>query len=98
VPYPPGGVFAFTEKIEGEAVVTWSSLAGEAVGLTRGAVIPSVGGGRARYSLGTLTRLDGTLLEGNGVVPDVAVEWTIEDVRHDRDPDVETAEGLILER
>ncbi len=57
-----------------------------------------VGGGRARYSLGALTRLDGTPLEGNGVFPDVAVEWTIEDVRQGRDPDIETAEGLILER
>jgi len=54
-----------------------------------------VGGGRARYSQGSFTRPDGTPLEGEGIAPDVAVTWTLEDVRAGHDPDVAAAEALL---
>jgi len=56
------------------------------------------GGGRARFSTGAFRRNDGSLIEGIGIAPDVYVTWTVEDFRAGRDPDLETAERLLLGR
>jgi carboxyl-terminal processing protease len=53
-------------------------------------------GRRARFSTGDLRRIDGSQIEGIGIAPDVLVEWTVEDLRQGRDPDVAAAETLIL--
>lgn len=55
-------------------------------------------GGAARFSTGALYRLDGTLLEGKGIEPDVPVRWSINDVAEERDPDLLTAEAWLLGR
>jgi len=55
------------------------------------------GGVHVRYSTGTMLRADGTPIEGRGFAPDVAVNWTVEDVRQDRDPDIAAAEGHLLD-
>ena len=54
-----------------------------------------VAGGRARFSTGDFRRIDGTRLEGSGVMPDVLVDWTLDDFYQGRDPDLETAEELL---
>jgi carboxyl-terminal processing protease len=53
------------------------------------------GGGLARFSVGSVRRMDGASLEGVGIIPDVSVAWTIEDVRQGRDPDLEAAGALL---
>ncbi len=54
------------------------------------------GGGRARFSTGDFRRNDGRPIEGQGIVPDVPVTWTVEDFRQGRDPDLDAAEALLL--
>jgi carboxyl-terminal processing protease len=54
-----------------------------------------VGGGRARFSTGDFYRQDGTRLEGVGIIPDVVIDWTLDDFYQDRDPDLEAAETLL---
>jgi carboxyl-terminal processing protease len=54
------------------------------------------GGARARFSTGDFRRNDGTPIEGLGTAPDVPVAWTIEDLREDRDPDLNIAVDLLL--
>ncbi|MBE0410532.1 MAG: hypothetical protein IBX69_12460 [Anaerolineales bacterium] len=54
-----------------------------------------VGDGRARFSTGDFYRIDGTRLEGVGIIPDIEVEWTLDDFYQDRDPDLEAAEELL---
>jgi len=49
-----------------------------------------------RFSMASFTRNDGTLIEGVGLVPDVPVAWTVEDLRRGCDPDIEMAERLLL--
>lgn len=51
-----------------------------------------------RFSTASFVRNDGTPIEGRGLHPDVLVSWTVEDFRQGRDPDLETAERLLLER
>lgn len=58
-------------------------------------VFPLVGGAMARFSSGDLRRINGERLEGAGVVPDVTVIWTIDDVRTGHDPDIAAAEALL---
>lgn len=53
-------------------------------------------GGRVRFSTGAFHRLDGRLIEGEGISPDVPVEWSISAVVSGRDPDVEAAEAVLL--
>ena len=55
-------------------------------------------GGAARFSTGAFYRLDGTLLEGKGIEPDVPVRWTISDVSEERDPDLLAAEAWLMGR
>ncbi len=54
-----------------------------------------LGGGWLRFSTGDFRRVDGSRVEGVGFVPDVPVEWTAEDVREGRDPDIAAAEALL---
>jgi C-terminal processing protease CtpA/Prc len=49
----------------------------------------------ARFSTADFRRNDGTPIEGVGFVPDVEVTWTVQDLRQERDPDLEAAEGLL---
>jgi type IV secretory pathway VirB10-like protein len=35
-------------------------------------------------------------LNGVGIPPHTEVEWTIDNVRHDRDPDLEAAQAWLL--
>lgn len=56
-----------------------------------------VGDRRARFSTGSLYRRDGRLIEGRGIDPDVPVTWTLDDVYEERDPDLKTAETMLLE-
>ena len=56
------------------------------------------GGGRARFSTGDFRRYDGMPIEGVGIAPDVPVAWTVEDVRAGRDPDLDAAVRLLLDR
>ena len=53
-------------------------------------------GGVVQFSASDFRRNDGTPLEGQGIAPDLAVSWTINDLRQGRDPDVEAAERMIL--
>ncbi len=55
-----------------------------------------VGDRRARFSTGSLYRIDGRQIEGAGIEPDVPVMWTLEDVYEGRDPDLTQAEALLL--
>jgi len=48
-----------------------------------------------RFSTANFIRNDGTPIEGVGLVPDVPVRWTVEDLRQGRDPDLEAAEQLL---
>ena len=50
-----------------------------------------------RFSTGSFVRNDGTPIEGVGLEPDLAVEWTVEDIRAGRDPDLRAAERLLAE-
>ena len=50
-----------------------------------------------RFSTASFIRNDGTPVEGVGLHPDVHVSWTIEDFRQGRDPDLATAERLLLD-
>lgn len=54
-------------------------------------------GWAARFSSADFQRDDGTSLEGVGIVPDVPVAWTVEDIRSGNDPDIAAAERLLLE-
>jgi len=56
-----------------------------------------VGDRQARFSTGTLHRMDGRQIEGQGIKPDVPVTWTLADVYEARDPDLAKAEALLLE-
>lgn len=49
----------------------------------------------AQFSSGDFRRMDGTPIEAVGIAPDVPVQWTLEDVRQGRDPDVAAAEQLL---
>jgi len=51
-----------------------------------------------RFSTADFRRKDGTAIEGVGIVPDVEVDWTVEDLRQGRDPDLAAAEALLLDR
>jgi C-terminal processing protease CtpA/Prc len=48
-----------------------------------------------RFSTANFIRNDGTPIEGEGIVPDVPVSWSVEDFRQGRDPDLEVAERLL---
>ena len=48
-------------------------------------------GGELQLSREDYVRPKGARLEGNGVVPDITVKLTLEDLRADRDPDLEAA-------
>ena len=52
-------------------------------------------GALLRYSTADFRRMDGSSLEGVGLEPSVAVQWTLDDIRQGRDPDVEQAQLLI---
>jgi carboxyl-terminal processing protease len=54
-----------------------------------------VGAGKVHFSTGDFTRIDGTRLEGVGIIPDVEVIWTLDDFFQGRDPDLEAAEILL---
>ncbi len=56
------------------------------------------GEGLARYSTGDFKRLNGQSIEGYGIQPDTAVEWTVEDVIKGEDPDIRQAEAILLGR
>lgn len=56
------------------------------------------GGGLARFSTAAFYRNDGSPIEGVGVAPDVAIAWTVEDLRAGRDPDLAAAEGYLAKR
>jgi len=51
-----------------------------------------------RFSTADFRRNDGTPIEGVGIAPDVEVDWTVEDLRQGRDPDLAAAEALLLDR
>lgn len=53
------------------------------------------GGGLVRFSSGAFHRYDGTLVEGHGIAPDVTVDWTVDDFRAGRDPDLTAAESFM---
>jgi len=44
-----------------------------------------------QFSTGIFSRNNGVLLNGVGIAPHVEIEWTLEDVRQGRDPDLEAA-------
>jgi C-terminal processing protease CtpA/Prc len=50
-----------------------------------------------RFATADFHRNDGTPIEGTGLTPDVEIAWTVEDFREKRDPDLETAEQLLLD-
>lgn len=54
------------------------------------------GEGVARFSTGDFRRVDGTPIEGVGLVPHVPVVYTVEDFRTGHDPDLEAAQELLL--
>ena len=54
------------------------------------------GEGVARFSTGDFRRVDGTSIEGVGLVPHVPVVYTVEDFRTGHDPDLEAAQELLL--
>ena len=56
------------------------------------------GGGRARFSTGAFRRNDGSLVEGIGIEPEGYVTWTVADFREGRDPDLDAAERMLMER
>jgi C-terminal processing protease CtpA/Prc len=56
-----------------------------------------IGDRQARFSTGTLYRMDGRQIEGQGIQPDVPVTWTLADVYEARDPDIAKAEAMLLE-
>jgi carboxyl-terminal processing protease len=51
-----------------------------------------------RFSTADFHRNDGTPIEGVGLTPDVTVTWTVEDFRQGRDPDLDAAEALLLNK
>jgi carboxyl-terminal processing protease len=50
-----------------------------------------------QFSTGIFSRTNGVLLNGVGIAPHVEIEWTLEDVRQGRDPDLEAARTWLLE-
>jgi len=55
------------------------------------------GAHNVRFSTADFHRNDGTPIEGVGLTPDVEVTWTVENLRQERDPDLEAAEQQLLE-
>jgi len=53
--------------------------------------------GLLRFSTGAFRRLNGQLIQGVGIEPDVAVTYTVDDYRVGRDPDIEAAEAWLLQ-
>ncbi len=53
------------------------------------------GGALVRFSTGDFRRNDGTPIEGRGIAPDVYVNWTVDDFRAGRDPDLAAAESFM---
>lgn len=51
-----------------------------------------------RFSTANFRRNDGTPLEGVGIIPGIEVNWTVEDLRQGRDPDLAAAESLLHHR
>ena len=54
------------------------------------------GGAQARFSTGAFHRLNGALIEGQGIEPDFPVLRTIQDVIDGRDTVLETAQEVLL--
>ncbi len=52
--------------------------------------------GKVRFSTGDFRRTDGQRIEGIGFQPHFKVEWTIEDIVMERDPDIKAAEEMLL--
>ena len=53
-------------------------------------------GSTVQFSTGNFRRVDGTPLNGVGVSPHVAVQWTLDDLRQGRDPDLDAAIAWLL--
>jgi len=51
----------------------------------------SIAGGTVRYSTAIFTRPDGSLVEGQGYLPDIYVDWRMEDYIKGIDPDIQAA-------
>ena len=49
-----------------------------------------------RFSTGNFRLVDGTPLNGTGIKPHEEIEWTLEDLRQGRDPDLEAARAWLL--
>jgi C-terminal processing protease CtpA/Prc len=49
----------------------------------------SLPGGKVRFSTASFTRPDGSLVEGRGYSPDIFVEWTVDDLKNNIDPDIQ---------
>jgi carboxyl-terminal processing protease len=54
------------------------------------------GDGLVRFSTGVFYRNDGRLIEGRGIGPDLPVAWSVDDLRADRDPDLDAALRWLL--
>jgi len=55
-------------------------------------------GSTVQFSTGSFRRVDGTPLNGVGVSPHVEVQWTLDDLRQGRDPDLEAARAWLQGR
>jgi carboxyl-terminal processing protease len=55
-------------------------------------------GGKVRFSTGDFRRMDGTRLEGLGIMPDFEVLWSLGDLRDGLDPDLKKAIEILDER
>jgi C-terminal processing protease CtpA/Prc len=49
-----------------------------------------------QFSTGSFCRVDGTPLNGVGISPHVEVQWTLDDLRQGRDPDLDAAIAWLL--
>jgi carboxyl-terminal processing protease len=78
----------------GRAIVVGETSCGCLLAYLGYATLP--GGGELAYSEVGFTTVKGERIEGRGVVPDVAVERTRDDVRNNRDRTLEMAQAALL--
>jgi carboxyl-terminal processing protease len=57
-----------------------------------------IAGGRVRFSTGDFRRMDGSPIEGVGIVPDLPVSWTVDDLTKGIDPDLTAANEWIADQ